>query len=261
MNRDIQLFDSHCHLDFPHYSDDRDAVIQRMRQQGVAQAMLVATELPHVPRLQALAASQPGFYFSVGVHPNHAVEEEPDAATLRQLADHPLCRAIGETGMDFFRHQVDARVQEARFRLHIAVAQELGLPVIVHMRDAAEACMQVLEDMAENGRINGIMHCFSSTQAYAERALALGMDISFSGNVTFKRNTALQRVATGVPADHLLVETDAPFLAPVPYRGKRNEPGHVRHVASFLAELRGVTLAELAAQCTANTCRRFALPC
>ncbi len=257
---DLSLFDSHCHLDFPHYTDDRDAVIARMREAGVRRAMLVSTELAHVPRLRALAEASEGFYFSVGVHPNHAPEREPTAEELRALAAHPRCRAIGESGMDFFRHHVPPEVQEARFRLHIELAQSLGLPVIVHMRDADEACMRILEEMAEQGRIHGIMHCFSSTREYAERALRLGMDISFSGNLTFKRNRELQRLAAEIPAEHLLVETDAPFLAPEPHRGKRNEPAHVRLVASFLAELRGVPLEEIARQTTENACRRFAVP-
>jgi TatD DNase family protein len=161
--------------------------------------------------------------------------------------------------MDFFRHTVDPAVQEQRFRLHIEVAQQTGLPLIIHMRDADEACMSILESYAINGRIHGIMHCFSSTLAYAERALALGMDISFSGNVTFKRNEELRAIAAQVPAESLLVETDSPFLAPMPHRGKRNEPTFVRHVAACLAEVRGVSLHTLAEQCTTNTLRRFGI--
>ncbi len=255
----LSFFDSHCHLDFPHFDQDRDAVRERMQQAGVHRAMLVATELSHLPRLRTLAESDDGFYFSVGVHPNHAVDAEPDAALLTEYADHPRCRAIGETGMDFYRHHVTPQTQEARFRLHIHVAQTLKLPLIIHMRDADEACMGILEAMAENGVIHGIMHCFSSTLAYAERALALGMDISFSGNVTYKRNNALREVAAMVPTERLLIETDAPFLAPVPHRGKRNDPTFVRDVARCIADVRGVSLATLAAQCTTNTMRRFAL--
>ncbi|MDQ6976020.1 MAG: TatD family hydrolase [Mariprofundaceae bacterium] len=255
----IALFDSHCHLDFPHFDQDRDAVRQRMQQAGVNRAMLVSTELSHVPRIRALAESDAGFCFSVGVHPNHAPDTEPDAALLMQYADHPRCRAIGETGMDFFRHHVAPDVQRARFKLHIQVAQDLDLPLIIHMRDADEPCMHMLESMAKNGKIDGIMHCFSSTLTYAERALALGMDISFSGNVTYKRNDALRAVASSVPAERLLVETDAPFLAPVPHRGARNEPAFVRDVAVCLAKLRGVSLTELATQCTANAMQRFGL--
>jgi len=255
----LDLFDSHCHLDFSQFDDDRDAVRQRMQQACVMRAMLVSTDLADVPGLRALAESDAGFYFSVGVHPNHNVDVEPDATSLLQLAEHPRCRAIGETGMDFFRHTVDPAVQEQRFRLHIEVSQQTGLPLIIHMRDADEACMSILESYAVNGSVNGIMHCFSSTLVYAERAVALGMDISFSGNVTFKRNEELRAIAAQLPDERILVETDAPFLAPMPYRGKRNEPTFVRDVAACIADVRGVTLQAFAAQCTSNTLRRFGI--
>lgn len=256
---EIHLFDSHCHLDFSQFDDDREQAIVRMQQAGVRQAMLVATELGHISRLTQLAEAHDGFYFSVGLHPNHAVEHEPDQATLAQLANHSLCRAIGETGMDFFRDHVTPDIQQRRFRIHIQAAQQLGLPVIIHMRDADEDCLSILEEHAIDGKINGIMHCFSSTMPYAERALALDMDISFSGNVTYKRNMELREVAANVPAEHLLLETDAPFLAPVPHRGKRNEPAYVYHVAECLAEVRQQSLLDIATQCTNNACRRFAI--
>lgn len=255
---DFELFDTHCHLDFPHYTEDRKAVLARMQEAGVTRVVAVGVELDELPRLRALAEAHAHVWFSVGVHPNHEVEAEPTVEQLCALADHAKCVAIGETGMDFFRNHVDAAVQETRFRTHIRAAKEMRLPVIVHMREADEATLRILHEEGIEA-CGGIMHCFSSDQAAASRALDMGMAISFSGNVTFKNNGALREVAANVPADALLVETDSPYLAPVPHRGKRNEPTFVRHVAECLAEVRGVTLAELANQTTANAMRCFRL--
>jgi len=255
---EIRLFDSHCHVNFDHFSDDRDAVFTRMAEQGVEGCTVVAVDLDHLDALRALADRRDNVWFSVGVHPNHAVEVEPDVDTLCALADHPRCVAIGETGMDFFREPIAPDVQEARFRTHIRAAKALNKPVIVHDREADAASMRILADegVADCG---GIMHCFSSDWETASRAIDLGMSISFSGNVTFKRNDALRAVAAKVPDNLLMVETDSPYLAPVPKRGKRNEPAYVRHVAACLAEVRGVSLAELALQTTENSRRRFAI--
>jgi TatD DNase family protein len=255
---DFELFDTHCHLDFSHFDEDRGEVLMRMREAGVTRAVGVGVELGELPRLRTLAESRENIWFSVGVHPNHEVEVEPTVEGLCELADHVKCVAIGETGMDFFRNHVDAEVQDARFRTHIRAAKEMGLPVIVHMREADEATLRVLrEERVEE--CGGIMHCFSSDWQAASQALDLGMAISFSGNVTFKRNEALRAVAAKVPDEALLVETDSPYLAPVPHRGKRNEPTFVRHVAECLAEVRGVSLADLAGQTTANALRCFNL--
>ncbi|WP_018295404.1 TatD family hydrolase [Mariprofundus ferrooxydans] len=255
---DIALFDSHCHVDFHHFDEDRDAVFERMREQGVTRVLAVSVELEQTPRLEALVAARDNVWFSVGVHPNHEVDVEPTEDELIRLAAHPRCVAIGETGMDFFRHHVDPAVQQARFRTHIRAAHKVSKPVIVHMRDADEATLDILrqENIAGCG---GIMHCFSSSWSAAQQALDMGMSISFSGNVTFKRNDELRQVARQVPDDMLLIETDAPYLAPMPMRGKRNEPAYVRHVAECLSEVRGVSLATLAEQTTANAMRRFGL--
>jgi len=255
---DIALFDSHCHVDFHHFDDDRDAVFDRMREQGVTRLLAVAVELEQTPRLEALVAARDNVWFSVGVHPNHEVDKEPTVEDLIRLAAHPRCVAIGETGMDLFRHHVEPEVQETRFRTHIRAAHQVNKPVIVHMREADAVTLKVLaeENIAACG---GIMHCFSSSWPTAQQALAMGMSIAFSGNVTFKRNHELRDAARQVPADRLLIETDAPYLAPMPMRGKRNEPGYVRHVAECLAEVRGVSLATLAEQTTANAIRIFNL--
>ncbi|MDQ6993623.1 MAG: TatD family hydrolase [Mariprofundus sp.] len=252
----MELFDSHCHIDFSHFDDDREAVFERMKEHEVTRIVAVAVELEQIPRLEALVAERHNVWFSVGVHPNHEVSCEPDVDTLVRLAGHARCVAIGETGVDMFHNQVAPAIQEARFRSHIQAAQQVKKPVIVHMREADELALKVLAE--ENvSACGGIMHCFSSDMSAAEQALAMGMFISFSGNVSFKRNDALREVAKQIPTDRLLIETDSPYLAPVPLRGKRNEPAYVRHVAACLAELRGVSLSTLAEQTTANAMACF----
>ncbi len=255
---EIRLFDSHCHVNFGHFTEDRDAVFERMAAQGVEGCVVVAVDLDHIDELRALAEARDNVWFSVGVHPNHDVEIEPDVDALCALARHPRCVAIGETGMDFFRDHVDAGIQETRFRTHIRAAKALHKPVIVHDREADAASMRILAEEGV-GDCGGIMHCFSSDWETASQAIDLGMSISFSGNVTFKRNDALRAVAARVPDELLMVETDSPYLAPMPNRGKRNEPAYVRHVAACIAEVRGVSLADLALQTTENTRRRFGI--
>lgn len=258
MSDSVRLFDSHCHIDFPHYAEDREAMLDRMTDAGVVGAVLVGVDFDHLDTLRYMAETHANLWFSVGIHPNHEVEQEPDEAMLCALATHTRCVAIGESGMDIFRHHVDPVVQEQRFRSHIRAAKALNKPVIVHNREADADSLRVLreEGIAACG---GIMHCFSADRATAEAAMELGMSISFSGNVTFKRNEELRTVAAMVPDELLMVETDSPYLAPVPFRGKRNEPAYVREVASCIAEVRGVTLAELAELTTRNSLRRFAI--
>jgi len=252
----MRLVDTHCHVDFHHFDDDREAVFERYAEAGGDWLVAVSVELEALPRLFALAESRPNVWCSVGVHPNHETDEEPDEARLIELARHPKCVAIGETGMDFFRHTVPAGTQEARFRAHIRAAKALDLPVIVHMREADADTLRVL---AEEEAPKGVMHCFSSDWEAARRALDLGMHISFSGNVTFKRNETLREVASRVPLERLLIETDAPYLAPAPMRGKRNEPAFVCHVAECVAEVRGMAAEELAEACADNAARLFGL--
>ena len=253
---DIRLVDTHCHVDFHHFDDDRDEALERFRQAGGQWLVAVAVDIENIPGLFALSEAHDDVYCSVGIHPNHEVEAEPAVEQLRELARHPKCVAIGETGLDFFRHRVDPGVQEARFRMHIRAAREVNRPVIVHMREADADTLRVLK---EEGANNGIMHCFSSDWETAGRALDLGFSISFSGNVTFRKNDGLREVAKKVPEDRLLIETDAPYLAPMPHRGKRNEPAYVRHVAECIAGVRGVSIERLAETTTTNARQRFCL--
>jgi TatD DNase family protein len=252
----ISLFDTHCHIDFGQFDADRDEVFTRMQQAGVERIVAVSVELNQAASLTALAEERDNVWFSVGSHPNHEEQEEPTVEQICALANHPRCVAIGETGMDFFRQHVEPEIQEVRFRTHIRAAISCGKPVIVHMREADEVTIQVMreEGVADCG---GIMHCFSSTWDIARQALDMGMCIAFSGNVTYKRNEELRDVARQVPDENLLIETDAPYLAPVPHRGKRNEPTYVRDVAACIAEVRGVNLETLATMTTKNALRRF----
>ncbi|MDX8390260.1 MAG: TatD family hydrolase, partial [Mariprofundaceae bacterium] len=213
--------------------------------------------LEQVESLTKLAESRSNVWFSTGIHPNHEPSSEPTVDQLCELAQHERCVAIGETGMDFFR-DFDADLQESRFRTHIRAAKVLNKPVIVHMRDADDVTLKVLKEEGVEA-CGGIMHCFSSTWDAASQAVDMGMSISFSGNVTFKRNEALREVARQVPEGLLLVETDAPYLAPMPFRGKRNEPTYVKYVAQCIADVRQVPLKMLADITTENAMRRFGI--
>jgi len=254
----MQLFDTHCHIDFEHFDDDRDDVFERMQEAGITRIVAVAVELEQTSRLMKLVESRDGVWFSVGVHPNHEVDDEPSVEQLCELAEHEKCVAIGESGMDFFRAHVDPTIQEQRFRTHIRAAHAVNKPVIVHMRDADEATLRILKEENIAG-CGGIMHCFSSDWASASAALDMGMSISFSGNVTFKRNDELRAVAAKVPEESILIETDSPYLAPVPMRGKRNEPTFVKHVAQCVADARCISVEKLAGITTGNALRRFQL--
>ncbi|OIO70442.1 MAG: DNAase [Zetaproteobacteria bacterium CG12_big_fil_rev_8_21_14_0_65_55_1124] len=252
----FRLVDSHCHPDFHQFDEDRDAMLARYAEAGGQWLMAVAVDLENIPRLRSLAEARDHVFFSVGVHPNHEVEVEPTFEQLCRLADHPKCVAIGETGMDFFRHRVEPSLQEARFRTHLRAARAVDKPVIVHMRDADSDTLRVLEEEGAN-ECGGVMHCFSSSREVAERALDMGLSISFSGNVTYKANEELRAVAAFVPEEALLVETDAPYLAPLPHRGKRNEPAYVQHVIEGIAGVRGLTPEYVAELSHDNACRRF----
>jgi len=254
----MELFDTHCHIDFKHFDDDRDDVFKRMTDAGVSRIVAVAVELEQTPRLLQLVESRENVWFSVGVHPNHEVESEPTVQQLCELSAHHKCVAIGESGMDFFRHHVEPEVQEARFRAHIQAAHQVNKPVIVHMREADDVTLKILKEENIAG-CGGIMHCFSSGWHAASQALDMGMSISFSGNVTFKNSHELREVAAQVPLESMLIETDSPYLAPVPKRGKRNEPTFVQHVAECIAEVRGISVEHLADVTTANALKRFQL--
>jgi TatD DNase family protein len=244
------LVDSHCHLDFPEFEGKLDEVLEEMRANGVTHALCISVELAGFPRVLALAEAHHNLFASVGVHPDQ--EGKPvEAAQLVELARHPRVVAIGETGLDYHRLSGDLEWQRERFRAHIRAARRCRKPLVVHTRDAAEDTIRIMREEGA-GEVGGVMHCFTETQEVAEAALALGFHISFSGIVTFKNAANVRDVARSVPLDRLLVETDSPYLAPVPHRGKTNRPGLVRHVAEDLARLRGMSLEALAEATTEN---------
>ena len=253
------LVDSHCHLDFPDFGDDLDAVLARAADAGVGTMQTICTRVTEFDKVRALAEAHAPIWCSVGVHPHHVAEEPAVTAEhLVRLAEHPKVIGIGETGLDFHYDNSPRPQQEASFRHHIAAARETGLPLIVHTRSAdAETC-RILREEAGKGAFPGVIHCFSAGRAVAETALDIGLHISFSGILTFKKAEEVRAVARDVPVDRLLVETDAPYLAPVPHRGRRNEPAYVRHTAGHLATLKGLEDAELARETSANFFRLFA---
>jgi TatD DNase family protein len=247
------LIDSHCHLDFADFGEEREEVIQRARRAGVGGMLTICTKATEFDQVRALAESHDNIWCSVGIHPHEAASQP--AADLVRLAQHPKVVGIGECGLDFYYDHSPRARQEEVFRAHCAAARETGLPLIVHTRDADAETAQVLE--AEQPPAS-VLHCFSSGRTLAEKALSLGHYISFSGIVTFKNAASLREIARDVPLDRILVETDAPYLAPVPKRGKRNEPAFVVHTAALVAELRGLTPEALAEATTANFFRLFA---
>lgn len=248
--------DSHCHLDFPDLAAREDAVLAAMAANRVGHALCVSVKLEDFPRVLALAERHANLFASAGVHPDNDDVEEPDEARLGTLADHPKVVAIGETGLDYHWQKDAPEWQRARFRTHIRAARACGKPLIIHTRSAAADTLRLMreEDAAGAG---GVMHCFTETRDVAEAALDLGFYISFSGIVTFRNATDLKAVAQYVPLDRLLIETDAPYLAPVPHRGKTNEPAWVVHVAEEIARLRNETLERIAAATTENFFRLF----
>ncbi len=250
------LVDSHCHLDFPELAERLPQVLDSMKDAGVEAALCAAVSLEALPALLALAKAHSQLYASVGVHPEQRDCLEPDVAALVTYARHPKVLAIGETGLDYHWHKDEPEWQRERFRVHIRAARASGKPLIVHMREAAGDTLRIL---AEEGAaaVGGVMHCFTETAEVARQAVDLGFLISFSGIVTFKNARELKEVAKTVPLDRLLVETDAPYLAPVPYRGKPNEPAYVRYVAAEVAALRGIPVEEVARATTDNFCRLF----
>jgi TatD DNase family protein len=252
------LVDSHCHLDFPEFAPELDAVVARAREAGVGVCVSIGTTLAKFPGVRAVAERFPDVWCSVGVHP-HEAEDEPlaDAAALIDAARHPKVVAIGETGLDYYYEHSPREAQKANFRAHIDASRQTGLPLVVHTRDADDDTIAILREEAARAPFTGLIHCFTGTRELAEAALALGMSISVSGIATFKNSQGLRDILKDVPLDRLLVETDAPFLAPVPFRGKRNEPSFVTHTARMLAGLKGVDAEALAAQTTENFFRLF----
>ncbi|QEI06804.1 TatD family deoxyribonuclease [Pigmentiphaga aceris] len=248
--------DSHCHLNFPDLAAQLPEILARMRVNRVSQALCVSVNLTDWPGLMQMVDSQPGLWASVGVHPDYEDTPEPSVDELVALAAAPKVVAIGETGLDYFRLTGDLEWQRARFRRHIQAARQTRKPLIIHTRAAADDTLRLMQEEGAS-EAGGVMHCFTESQAVADAALAMNFYISFSGIVTFKSARDLQEVARTVPLDRLLIETDSPYLAPVPFRGKQNDPSKVIHVAEKIAELRGMTVADVARISSDNFFRLF----
>lgn len=252
----MELVDSHCHLDFEPLAARQPAVLENARRHDVAAMLCISVNLRDFPRVRALAQEHAHVFASVGVHPNERDDHEATVEELVSFGRDEKVVAVGETGLDYFRSEGDLRWQHDRFRRHMDAARILGLPLVVHTRESAADTLTMLRDGGA-GDIGGVMHCFTENWDTAARALDLGFHISFSGIVTFKNAEALRDVARKVPLDRMLIETDAPYLAPVPHRGRTNEPAFVRHVAECLAGVRGLSLEAIAEATTDNFYRLF----
>ena len=250
------LVDSHCHLDFPELAGNLPAVLETMRENDVGAALCVSVTLEDFPKVLALAEQHENLYASVGVHPDYPDLREPSVAELVELAQHPKVVAIGETGLDYYRLTGDLEWQRERFRVHIRAARQSRKPLIIHTRSASADTLRLMQEEGAS-EAGGVMHCFTESWEVARGALAMGFHISFSGIVTFKNAKDLKEVARQVPLDRLLVETDSPYLAPVPYRGKTNQPGWVKHVAEEVARLQNRSFADIATATTHNFFKLF----
>jgi TatD DNase family protein len=250
------LVDSHCHLDFPDLAGRVDDALALMRENGVSHALCVSVTLQEFPQVRALAERYSNLFASVGVHPDYDNVPQVTEKELVALADHPKVVAIGETGLDHYRIKGGAEWQRERFRTHIRAARSSGKPLIVHMRDAAEDTLRIMREERAS-EVGGVMHCYTGTWETALAAMDLGFCISFSGIVTFKNAAALREVVKQVPLERMLIETDSPFLAPVPYRGKTNEPGLVRYVAEEVARLQGLPFEQVATTTRRNFFKLF----
>ena len=254
----MTLIDSHCHLDFPDFAADLDAVVERALSAGVERMITIGTKVANAARVVEIAERYDEVFFTVGVHPHEAAGEgTTDIAAMRKIASHLKCVGIGEAGLDYHYDYAPREVARRVFRAQIALARELALPLVIHARDADADIAQILTDEMGQGRFSALMHCFTSSRALAETALELGLSISFSGVVTFKKSEGLRAIVRDVPLDRILVETDAPYLAPIPHRGRRNEPAFVVATANVVAEARGIEVEALAAATRANTLNVF----
>jgi TatD DNase family protein len=252
------LVDSHCHLDFPDFADELDAIIARARVAGVARMVTISTRVKKHAQVLAIAEKYPDVFCSVGTHP-HSAQEETDVTTqdLIARAQHPKVVAIGEAGLDYHYNNSPRDQQEKSFRRHIAAARETQLPLVIHSRECDADMARILEDETGRGPFPAVLHCFTGGRDLAFKAVELGLHISFTGILTFKRSDDLRALARDLPADRIMVETDAPYLAPLPHRGQRNEPAYVAETAKVLAETRGVTPEQIAAQTTETFFRLF----
>jgi len=248
------IIDSHCHLDFPDFASDLDRVVERARAAGVERMITIGTRVSKAAGVAAIAEKYEDVFFTVGTHPHEAAGEgAEDLAAMREFASHPKCVGIGETGLDYHYNNAPRDVAQRVFRGQIALARELDLPLVIHTRDADDDTAAILAQEMGWGRFRAVLHCFTGSRELAEAALGLGLFISFSGVVTFKKSEGLRAIARDVPLDRILVETDAPYLAPAPHRGGRNEPAFVIDTARVVAEARGLDLEELAKATRANT--------
>ncbi len=250
------LVDSHCHLDFPGLAERLPDVLAAMARNHVGAALCIGVNLEDFPRVLEVAERAPNLYATVGVHPEYTDVEEPDETRLIELASHPKVLGIGETGLDYYWQKDKPEWQRQRFRTHIRAALRCGKPLVVHTRESAADTLEILREEGA-AAVGGVMHCFTENWEIAQQALAIGFHISFSGIVTFKNASVVKEVARNCPLDRLLIETDSPYLAPVPYRGKANEPAYVHHVAEEIARLREQSLETVAAATTANFRRLF----
>ena len=249
------FIDSHCHIDFPELAARMPELRAKMAENRVTHALCVSVDLPDFPRVLALAEEYPNIFASVGVHPDYEDTPEPTVEQLVELSSHPKIVAIGETGLDYYRLTGDLEWQRERFRTHIRASRATGKPLIIHTRAASADTIRIMREEGAgtgNGGVAGVMHCFTESLEVAQASMEQGFYISFSGIVTFKSARDLQAVALAVPLERMLIETDSPYLAPVPYRGRMNEPGYVAHVAEFIANLKGVSVEEVAARTSAN---------
>jgi TatD DNase family protein len=250
------FIDSHCHLNFPDLVKDLDAILAKMQENNVSHALCVSVELASFPQVIDLAEKHENLYASVGVHPDYELENEPTLTELVSLAQHPKVVAIGETGLDYYRLTGNLDWQRDRFRTHIRAARECGKPLIIHTRSAAADTLRIMAE-EDAGKAGGVMHCFTENLQVAEAAIELGFHISFSGILTFKNATLIKEVAKSIPLDKILIETDSPYLAPTPHRGKTNQPGFVKHVAEEIAFLRNISLDEVGLATSQNFRRLF----
>ena len=251
-----KLRDSHCHLDFEGLADRLPEVLSTMASNDVAGCMTIGVTLEEAPQVLAIARAYPQVFASVGVHPEYADHREPDVDTLCALADDPKVLAIGETGLDYHWHKDRPEWQRERFRVHIRAARALNKPLVIHTREAAEDTLAILKEEGAEA-VGGILHCFTESLAVAQAGIEMGFYVSLSGIVSFKKAEQVHEVARAIPLNRLLVETDAPYLAPVPYRGKPNEPAYVKHVAEAVAHLRQISLEDVAAASSRNFLRLF----
>jgi TatD DNase family protein len=252
------LVDSHCHLDFPDFADDLDAIVARAESVGIGRIVTISTRVRRLGALLEITERYPNVYCSVGTHPHQADEEGGiHASELIELTKHPKVVALGEAGLDYFYQHGSREAQERGFRQHIAAARATGLPLVIHTREADEDCGRILDDEIAKGSFKAVLHCYTGGRELAMKAISLGLSISFTGILTFKKSESLRGLAAELPSDRIMVETDSPYLAPGKFRGKRNEPSYVVEVAKVLAETRGVSLDEISRQTTENFFRLF----